>query len=39
MAPYERLGLGCRPPFADFAAFLVAKERGGVAAMEMLCRT
>ena len=33
--------LGCGAsgaPFADFAAFLVAMERGGVAAMEMLCR-
>ena len=39
MAPYERLGLwGVRAPFPDFAAFLVAMERGGVAAMEMLCR-
>ncbi len=39
MAPYERLGLwGNGAPFADFAAFLVAMERGGVAAMEMLCR-
>lgn len=39
MAPYERLGLwGAGAPFADFAAFLVAMERGGVAAMEMLCR-
>lgn len=39
MAPYERLGLwGEGAPFADFAAFLVAMERGGVAAMEMLCR-
>ncbi len=39
MAPYERLGLwGEAAPFADFAAFLVAMERGGVAAMEMLCR-
>lgn len=39
MAPYERLGLwGEGAPFADFSAFLVAMERGGVAAMEMLCR-
>lgn len=39
MAPYERLGLwGVGAPFADFAEFLVAMERGGVAAMEMLCR-
>jgi len=39
LAPYERLGLwGAGAPFADFAAFLVAMERGGVAAMEMLCR-
>lgn len=39
MAPYERLGLwGAGAPFADFAEFLVAMERGGVAAMEMLCR-
>lgn len=39
MAPYERLGLwGKGAPFPDFAAFLVAMERGGVAAMEMLCR-
>lgn len=39
MAPYERLGLwGVGAPFPDFAAFLVAMERGGVAAMEMLCR-
>ncbi|QDV90790.1 hypothetical protein RAS2_18730 [Phycisphaerae bacterium RAS2] len=39
MAPYERLGLwGEGAPFADFPAFLVAMERGGVAAMEMLCR-
>ncbi len=39
MAPYERLGLwGAGAPFADFQAFLVAMERGGVAAMEMLCR-
>ncbi len=39
MAPYERLGLwGDGAPFADFASFLVAMERGGVAAMEMLCR-
>lgn len=39
MAPYERLGLwGDGAPFADFSAFLVAMERGGVAAMEMLCR-
>lgn len=39
MAPYERLGLwGVGAPFADFPAFLVAMERGGVAAMEMLCR-
>lgn len=39
MAPYERLGLwGEGAPFSDFAAFLVAMERGGVAAMEMLCR-
>ncbi len=39
MAPYERLGLwGAGAPFPDFAAFLVAMERGGVAAMEMLCR-
>ncbi len=39
MAPYERLGLwGPGAPFADFPAFLVAMERGGVAAMEMLCR-
>jgi len=39
MAPYERLGLwgdGC--PFAGFPEFLLAIERGGVAAMEMLCR-
>lgn len=39
MAPYERLGLwGEGAPFPDFSAFLVAMERGGVAAMEMLCR-
>jgi len=39
MAPYERLGLwGVGAPFPDFPAFLVAMERGGVAAMEMLCR-
>jgi predicted RNA methylase len=39
MAPYERLGLwGVGAPFADFPAFLVAMERGGVAAMEMLSR-
>ena len=39
MAPYERLGLwGTGAPFADFSEFLVAMERGGVAAMEMLCR-
>lgn len=39
MAPYERLGLwGPGAPFADFSAFLVAMQRGGVAAMEMLCR-
>ncbi len=39
MAPYERLGLwGAGAPFADFPAFLMAMERGGVAAMEMLCR-
>ncbi|MCG3126051.1 MAG: hypothetical protein CHACPFDD_00879 [Phycisphaerae bacterium] len=39
MAPYERLGLwGDGAPFPDFASFLVAMERGGVAAMEMLCR-
>jgi protein strawberry notch len=39
MAPYERLGLwGAGAPFADFPAFLVAMQRGGVAAMEMLCR-
>jgi hypothetical protein len=39
MAPYERLGLwGAGAPFADFPSFLVAIERGGVAAMEMLCR-
>ncbi len=39
MAPYERLGLwGAGAPFADFSTFLVAIERGGVAAMEMLCR-
>ncbi|TWT44368.1 hypothetical protein RAS1_07820 [Phycisphaerae bacterium RAS1] len=39
MAPYERLGLwGDGAPFPDFSAFLVAMERGGVAAMEMLCR-
>ncbi len=39
LAPYERLGLwGAGAPFPDFAAFLVAIERGGVAAMEMLCR-
>lgn len=39
MAPYERLGLwGDGAPFADFSAFLVAMERGGVAAMEMLSR-
>ncbi|MCA9206713.1 MAG: strawberry notch family protein [Planctomycetales bacterium] len=39
MAPYERLGLwGDGAPFPDFATFLVAMERGGVAAMEMLCR-
>ena len=39
MAPYERLGLwGVGAPFADFPAFLVAMERGGVAAMAMLCR-
>ncbi|NOT01206.1 MAG: hypothetical protein HOP29_11325 [Phycisphaerales bacterium] len=39
MAPYERLGLwGEGAPFSDFAAFLIAMERGGVAAMEMLCR-
>jgi hypothetical protein len=39
MAPYERLGLwGVGAPFPDFAEFLIAMERGGVAAMEMLCR-
>lgn len=39
MAPYERLGLwGVGAPFADFSAFLGAMQRGGVAAMEMLCR-
>ena len=39
MAPYERLGLwGAGAPFADFPAFLVAMQRGGVGAMEMLCR-
>lgn len=39
MSPYERLGLwGAGAPFADFPAFLVAMQRGGVAAMEMLCR-
>lgn len=39
MAPYERLGLwGPGAPFADFPAFMVAMERGGVAAMEMLSR-
>lgn len=39
IAPYERLGLwGAGAPFADFPAFMVAMERGGVAAMEMLCR-
>lgn len=39
MAPYERLGLwGDGAPFPDFASFLIAMERGGVAAMEMLCR-
>lgn len=39
LAPYERLGLwGVGAPFADFPAFLVAMQRGGVAAMEMLCR-
>ncbi len=39
MAPYERLGLwGAGAPFADFPAFLEAMQRGGVAAMEMLCR-
>lgn len=39
MAPYERLGLwGAGAPFANFASFLVAMQRGGVAAMEMLCR-
>jgi P-loop containing NTP hydrolase pore-1/C-terminal domain on Strawberry notch homologue len=39
MAPYERLGLwGAGAPFPDFPAFLIAMERGGVAAMEMLCR-
>ncbi|MBI3833389.1 MAG: strawberry notch family protein [Planctomycetes bacterium] len=39
MAPYERLGLwGAGAPFPDFSAFLMAMERGGVAAMEMLCR-
>lgn len=39
MAPYERLGLwGVGAPFPDFPSFLVAMERGGVAAMEMLCR-
>jgi len=39
MAPYERLGLwGAGAPFPDFSSFLVAMERGGVAAMEMLCR-
>ena len=39
MAPYERLGLwGAGAPFPDFPSFLVAMERGGVAAMEMLCR-
>ncbi len=39
MAPYERLGLwGEGAPFPDFAAFLSAMARGGVAAMEMLCR-
>jgi hypothetical protein len=39
MSPYERLGLwGAGAPFPDFPSFLVAMERGGVAAMEMLCR-
>ena len=39
LAPYERLGLwGAGAPFADFPAFLVAMQRGGVGAMEMLCR-
>lgn len=39
MAPYERLGLwGDGAPLADFSEFLIAMERGGVAAMEMLCR-
>lgn len=39
MAPYERLGLwGSGAPFADLSTFLVAMQRGGVAAMEMLCR-
>jgi len=39
LAPYERLGLwGVGAPFPDFPSFLVAMERGGVAAMEMLCR-
>lgn len=39
MAAYERLGLwGAGAPFADFSSFLVAMQRGGVAAMEMLCR-
>lgn len=39
MAPYERLGLwGAGAPFPDFPSFLVAMERGGVAAMEMLSR-
>ncbi|MBI1827333.1 MAG: strawberry notch family protein [Planctomycetes bacterium] len=39
MAPYERLGLwGVGAPFPDFSSFLLAMERGGVAAMEMLCR-
>lgn len=39
MAAYERLGLwGQGAPFPDFPAFVQAMERGGVAAMEMLCR-
>lgn len=39
MAAYERLGLwGPGAPFPDFPSFVLAMERGGVAAMEMLCR-
>ncbi len=39
LAAYERLGLwGTGAPFPDFPSFVLAMERGGVAAMEMLCR-